>query len=374
MTCRVRLISAAGLCACVVGVMGVATAAKAYDAEYVFGDSLSDNGNAAEAGGVPYPNPPSYHYAYTNGPVAVADLAHSLGLPALEPSLWFNGFTDQHNLFPAGFTPGTNYAFAGATANLVGYTGFPPANLPEQVSAYTTHVSNIADKSALYVIMIGGNDVINAISSGFTDAYLTTGVDSEIAQITTLAGDGARNFLIVNVPNVGLIPLLSGNSAAATLATEYSQFYDAALQTQLNELALPAGTALNEFNLYDYNEEILAHPLKYGFTNTTQACYSNTPSSDASATGCDASNIDSFVYWDDVHPTKPVQALWAQGMQQAIPEASSWAMLLMGFAGTAFMGLRSARKGARRRERPLSVSPSGPVGPRSPSRSKASPR
>lgn len=190
MTCRVRLISAAGLCACVAGVMGAATAAKAYDAEYVFGDSLSDNGNAAEAGGVPYPNPPSYHYAYTNGPVAVADLAQSLGLPALEPSLWFNGFTDQHNLFPAGFTPGTNYAFAGATANLVGYTGFPPANLPEQVSAYTTHVSNIADKSALYVIMIGGNDVINAISSGFTDAYLTTGVDLEIAQITTLAGDG----------------------------------------------------------------------------------------------------------------------------------------------------------------------------------------
>ncbi len=345
MTCRVRLISAAGLCACVVGVMGAATAAKAYDAEYVFGDSLSDNGNAAELGGAAYPDPPSYHDAYTNGPVAVAVLAKSLGLPALEPSLWANNFTDEHNLFPPGFTPGTNYAFAGATANLNGYTGFPPANLPEQVSAYTTHVSNNADSSALYVIMIGGNDVINAISSGFTDTYLTTGVTSEVAQITTLADDGARNFLIVNVPNVGLIPLLSGNPAAATLATDYSQFYDAALQTQLDELALPAGTALNEFNLYDYNENILANPLKYGFTNTTQACYSHTPSSDASATGCNTSNIDSFIYWDDVHPTAPVQALWAQGMQQAIPEASTWAMLLMGFAGTAFMGLRSARKG-----------------------------
>ena len=103
MTCRVRLISAAGLCACVVGVMGAATAAKAYDAEYVFGDSLSDNGNAAELGGADYPDPPSYHDAYTNGPVAVAVLAKSLGLPALEPSLWANNFTDEHNLFASRF-------------------------------------------------------------------------------------------------------------------------------------------------------------------------------------------------------------------------------------------------------------------------------
>ncbi len=47
MTRRFRLVSVAGLCACVAGVMLVATAARAYDAEYVFGDSLSDNGNAA---------------------------------------------------------------------------------------------------------------------------------------------------------------------------------------------------------------------------------------------------------------------------------------------------------------------------------------
>jgi outer membrane lipase/esterase len=345
MTGKVRLISVAGFCACVVGVMGATTAAKAYDAEYVFGDSLSDNGNAAELEGAAYPDPPSYHNSYTNGPVAVAVLAKSLGLPALEPSLWANNFTDENNIYPPGFTPGTNYAFAGATANLVGYPGFD-WNLPQQVAAYTAHVSNVADPSALYVIMIGGNDVIDAVASNppLTDAYIVSGVDSEVAQITTLADDGARNFLIVNVPNVGLIPLLSGTPGAA-LATDYSQLYDATLQTQLHGLALPAGAALNEFNLYDYNEEILANASKDGFTNTTQACYSNAPTSSDSDTGCNTSNIDSFIYWNDVHPTAHTQALWAQGMQQAIPETSTWAMLLMGFAGTAFMGLRSARKG-----------------------------
>ena len=211
--------------------MGAATGAKAYDAEYVFGDSLSDNGNQAEYFNARFPYPPSYHYAYTNGPVAVANLAQSLGLPALEPSLWASNFQDVNSLFPPGFTPGTNYAFAGATANMVGYANFY-WNLPQQVSAYTAHVSNLADPSALYVIMIGGNDVINSIELGFTDAYLQDGVASEIAQITTLAHDGARNFLVVNVPNVGLIPLVSGNPAASALATSFSQFYDTTLQTQ----------------------------------------------------------------------------------------------------------------------------------------------
>jgi phospholipase/lecithinase/hemolysin len=345
MTCKVRLISAAGLCACMVGVMGAATAAKAYDAEYVFGDSLSDNGNAAELEGANYPDPPSYHDAYTNGPVAVAVLAKSLGLPALEPSLWANNFTDEHNLFGAGFTPGTNYAFAGATANLVGYPDFY-WNLPQQVAAYTEHVSNVADPSALYVIMIGGNDVIDAVTSNppLKDTYIESGVDSEVAQITTLADDGARNFLIVNVPNVGLIPLLSGTLGAA-LATDYSQLYDATLQMQLHGLALPAGTALNEFNLYDYNEGILANATTLGFKNTTQPCFSDAPGTADSTTGCSITNVNNFIYWNDVHPSGHVQALWAGGMEAVVPETSTWAMLLMGFAGTAFMGLRSARKG-----------------------------
>ena len=97
-----------------------------------------------------------YHDAYTNGPVAVALLAQSFGLN-LEPSLWADGFMDVHNIFPPGFVPGTNYAFAGATASEDG-TIVPGANLLDQVTAYTTHVGGVADPSALYVVMIGGND------------------------------------------------------------------------------------------------------------------------------------------------------------------------------------------------------------------------
>lgn len=88
----------------------------------------------------------------------------------------------------------------------------------------------------------------------------------------------------------------------------------------------------------------MANAGLHGFTNTTDPCYSNAPADDTSATGCSLSNIDSFVYWNNVHPTGAVQALWAQGMEQAVPEPSTWATLIIGFAGTGLMGLRSARK------------------------------
>ena len=58
-----------------------AAQAAGFSAEYVFGDSLSDNGNLAELLRIGnFPNPPSFHDSFTNGPVAVARLAQHLGL------------------------------------------------------------------------------------------------------------------------------------------------------------------------------------------------------------------------------------------------------------------------------------------------------
>jgi phospholipase/lecithinase/hemolysin len=336
-------------CACLASAMlGFPVAhAGPYDAEYVFGDSLSDNGNAAEFQGAAYPYPPSYHDAYTNGPVAVALLAKSLGLPALEPSLWANGFMDVHNIFPPGFVPGTNYAFAGATASEDG-TIVPGANLPDQVMAYTTLVSKVADPSALYVVMIGGNDVILTALAGLSqpaaDAVLMGSVKSEVDQIKTLVKDGAKSFLVVNVPDVGLIPFMTEeHSADAAAATADSKFYDSQLNMQLASLGLPA-TALREFDLYDFNTTILNNATDLGFTNTTQPCFSDAPFFADSMTNCSIATVNNFIFWNDVHPSGHVQALWATGMEAAIPEPSTWAMLLLGFAGTGFAGLRSARK------------------------------
>jgi phospholipase/lecithinase/hemolysin len=359
--------SVIALGACAAGaLLGVsAVHAADFSAEYVFGDSLSDRGNIAEVENVlnfektgkflgNFPDPPSNHDSFTNGPVAVQLLAQSLGLNA-DPSLWLTGFKDPANLFGPGFAPGTNYAVGGATSADAN-AAIPGINLPEQVAAYTGLVSDHADPNALYVIMIGGNDVRNVASEpnpGTGAAAITDGVNTEVAAISTLSGEGAKHFLVVNVPNVGLIPeFAQDDPSRAGFATQLSQMYDADLAKGLHTLdpMLAAGTTLTDFDLFDFNASILADAHDLGFTNTTDPCFSMTPFSAAitPGSGCSPDNkvIDTFLFWDDIHPTAPVQALWAGAFLTAVPEPSTWAMLMLGFVGLGFAGYR---RGARAR-------------------------
>ena len=119
------------------------------------------------------------------------------------------------------------------------------------------------------------------------------------------------------------------------------------------------GHHASDFNLYALNTYILDNAASFGFTNTSDPCYTDTPftATTSSACGPDAENIGSFFYWDDIHPTERVQALWAKGFMSAVPEPSTWAMLLVGFGSMGFAGYRrGARALAARAER---LSPSG---------------
>ena len=274
------------------------------------------------------------------GRFAVQLLAESLGLSA-NASLWLTSPT------PAG----TNYAVGGATSAASAIGGSMNINLPQQVGAYSAFVSDHADRNALYVVMIGGNDVRNAALTGTGAPAITEGVDTELMEISTLADEGAKHFLVVNVPNVGIIPeFAQENPTLAASATTFSQLYDTDLAGGLHTLEpmLAPGTTLTDFDLFDFNANILADAAAHGFTNTTDPCYAFTglPTSTASNTGCspDPQIIDHFVYWNDIHPTAPVQALWADGFEAAVPEPSTWAMLLIGFSGLAFAGYRRARE------------------------------
>ena len=254
---------------------------------------------------------------------------------------------DVHGIFPPGFVPGTNYAFAGATASEYG-TIVPGANLPDQVAAYTALVSNSADPSALYVVMIGGNDVILTALSGLSqpaaDVALMASVTSEVDQIKTLAEDGADNFLVVNVPNVGLIPLMTEDHPTdAAAATADSQFYDSELNMQLAGLGLPA-TELHEFDLYDFNTNILDNAAAYGFTDTTHPCFNDAPTGADFRLGMQHRNRRQFHLLEQRPSERRCAGVVGSGMLAAIPEPSTWAMLLLGFAGMGFVGYANSRK------------------------------
>ncbi len=232
------------LCLCLLLPLGAK--AEEFSNVFVFGDSLSDTGNLAAFAdaqaflltgdptkrvalcfpGVTF-NPdgtvkvdPDFpcddlffmNSRVSNGPVAVEVLAERLGFDDFQPSL--------HPLpllgLPRPFV-GTNYAVAGAHARvrIDPKTGNPePEDLGAQIFAFLQlDHGGVAPSEALYVVMIGGNDVIDAVQalldpSEDPRAISAAAVDAIGDNINLLIGAGARKFLVANSPNIGSIPAI----------------------------------------------------------------------------------------------------------------------------------------------------------------------
>jgi outer membrane lipase/esterase len=321
--------------------------AAAYSGVYVFGDSLSDNGNLAEVFfRSNLPNPPSFQNAFTNGPTAAAALTTYLGY-TLRPSLWVTGFRDVFGLYGgASFVPGTNYAVAGATAQAQAVGGPANINLPQQVGTYRIATSSTADPNALYLIFVGGNDVANATLQGTGATAIASAVGAELAAVQSLRSAGAANFLVVNVPNIGITPRFAqGSPALAPTATTLTQLYNSTLASGLAGLNL-GGANVTLFDLYGFNTRVLANAGRFGLTNLTDPCFTNAPLSAATTAACGAgaANIGGFAYWNEFHPTGNVHALWAEGFERAlgvrVPAPSPAALMLFGLAGLPLLRAR----------------------------------
>ncbi len=324
----------------------VAAMAAPFTADYVFGDSLSDRGNLAEAIGNNFPDPPFSNNSFTNGPTAVQVMARRLGLSA-DPSLFVTGFQDANGL---GIRPGgTNYAVAGATAGATRDQGVPGANLAAQIGAYLAQAGGAASATALYTVFIGGNDVRTAAQRGDT-SFVTDGVTSELAGINTLLAAGARSLLVVNVPDVGLIPEFTlGRPTQVQAASEDSRLYNQLLRAGVASISAANGDArITQFDLYTFNNTFLANAAAAGLSDTTTPCYLNTgallrspstPVQTSAACGPidprtgQAANVGSFQYWDAIHPTAVVHAAFGNALYDAeVPEPASLVLLTSGLA------------------------------------------
>ena len=143
-----------------------------YSAMYVFGDSLSDTGNVSLAtfGLVPV-SPPYADRSFSNGPVWVKDVAQSIGLPALTPSL-------------AG---GTDFAYGGAETGQTQVHTLNPTDLPSQSAQFLAQVPS-PQPGALYAVWIGSNDVLDiANNTSLTpeeqQADVASAVNNEVSVI-----------------------------------------------------------------------------------------------------------------------------------------------------------------------------------------------
>lgn len=279
-----------------------------YDRIYVFGDSLSDTGNLASVVGN-FPDPPYYQNRVTNGLVAVEIMAGRLGLP-LETSLHLIGAAS-----------GSNYAVAGARA-----VRSEPIDLNAQVALFLANHGGVAPADALYVMFTGGNDIRKA--RGTVDWLEAVQIVDEAAQtiatqMQVLASTGAKNWLVVNSPDIGRIPetrLIAEATGIAELparATALTLLFNDALKRHVQLLDDDAEIEAERFNLYKLFGRIVKKSDKLGFTNSTDPCFSSqlgefTP-------GCNFGyNFSQYIYFDEIHPTARVHALVGEAMYRKV--------------------------------------------------------
>jgi phospholipase/lecithinase/hemolysin len=295
------------------------SALPSYSAIYAFGDSLSDAGNlsitTSAAGATKPVSPPYYKEQYgpitgnvfSNGPTWVQDLSIALGLGTLAPSL-------------AG---GTDFAYGGAETGTTPQNASDPEilaiSLPAQIVEFQTAVSK-PSPNALYTLSIGSNDLLDILASpGLTAQQQTTDVDdavaNEIAFVKQLVTDGAKNLVVLGVPDIGKAPnvmegLANGSDTpSAALDTEASQLasaYNTDLSSQLATIASADTVDVHVIDTYQLIDNAVANPAAYGLTNVTSPVWTGNFTSASSGTLA-TSNVaaqDQFLFWDSLHPTE----------------------------------------------------------------------
>lgn len=297
---------------------------RPFDGIVVFGDSLSDPGNAFALTGEQL-TPPSYGmdtpeelltlvpsapYArgghhFSNGPTWIEDLGKAIGLGAsVGPA------------FAPGHANATNYAVGGARARAVG-----SFHLSVQVNAFLADFPRGAPADTLFVLALGGNDVRDALQLG-DPTVIAAAIGSIANHIGILYGTGARKFLVWNSPNIAVTPAVRAVAAvtpgvdvlgaATALSFGFRQGLDATL-AQLRA-ALP-GIEIVRFDAFTEINNIVANPAKFGLNDVTTACITpNVPP-------FQCRQPDRHFFWDGIHPTRAGHAIAAVLVGKTLAES-----------------------------------------------------
>ncbi len=248
---------------------------------FVFGDSLSDDGNifALTQGAIP-PTPPYFNGRFSNGPIWVEYLAPTLGLTP----------NSANNFALGGATTGTQN-----TGSIPGLPG-----LQQQIDAFVI-TNRQADPNALYVVYGGANDYLGA---GVTD--ITSVVNNIATAVTKLAAVGARNFMVPNLPNLAANPgTASRGPIAQQFFTQLSAAHNSTLAASLATLEQNRNINIIPVDVFMLVNNAIANPAAFGFTNVTANVVPGV-GVDPSLRGFPIPpgiNPNQYLFWDLIHPT-----------------------------------------------------------------------
>ena len=310
--------------------------AQSFSDFVVFGDSLSDSGNAAQANGLPAGN----SFTTNPDPVWAEIVAGAFGA------------SGRNSL--AG---GPNYAFAGACMNPATPCEVDDApTVTEQIGLHLAASGGSLDPGALYAVWGGLNDIADSALANPATAlgHVLAAADVNAAQIRRLREAGARRVVVFNMPDASLAPfaVVQGPAAQAGLSALVGQYnqklYDGIRRNE--EGVVP-------INAYALLGEIAAAPGRYGFTNVTgTACRAPIAAGAVSIQcGPEGSPLpvtyapgtnDTYLFADRSHPSGAVHAMLA-----SLVTATLAAPLQVSLAGEAGAEAAEAHHGVISAER-----------------------
>ena len=302
---------ATGLIAC--AALWSATAAAAgpaggFNRLVVFGDSLSDPGNAfvlvQTVSVPPFDLIPSAPYArgglhFSNGETWVEQLASELNAkrssgPALRKPLVFS-----------------NYAVGGARARATGVF-----DLSVQTALFLSDSGGQASSDSLYVVFAGGNDVLDALREFDPNnlapslGILLAAVDAIDMSLRTLSARGAHAFLVPNAPNIALVPAVRQlGTDAQTAAQSLTAIFNGQLEARLSALEADPnlGVKIERLDVFGILNEVVAAPAAAGLGEVELPCI--TPETKISPF---CAHPDNFLFWDGIHPTRAGHGILAR--------------------------------------------------------------
>lgn len=289
------------LCAAMLAIFGCAAAlaqVKDYTTIVVFGDSLSDTGNVthlAFENYKVYAPGPAFDYTlgrFTDGADTIPAARNYIGV-------WIEQLAAQMPSRPEiknSLDGGTDYAFGFATTG----SGTSPLcleglcvqveNIGQQITDYlSTHPT--IDNHTLFVIWGGSEDVLQATSP----ADIGNAAIRQILNIQRLIQSGARQILVPNLPPLGLTPRLNGSLSTQVTGTAASALFNTYLAlgvSLLRDLYARRHLTIYQLDAFRLLQNIVASPLSYSLNNVTDPAQGNY-----------LVNPDTYLFWDDLHPT-----------------------------------------------------------------------
>jgi len=299
----------------------VASAQK-YTSIVVFGDSLSDTGNVADLTQAKYGfRLPGPEFDYTDG--RFTDGMDTVPAAHNYFGVWIEQLAATFPAKPvikASLDGGTDYAYGfaftgGGTSDFTFGPGDELSvtinNIGQQITDYLATKPKIDDK-VLFVVWGGANDLLNATSN---KDIIDAAVD-QAGNIQRLVDAGATQFIVPNLPNLGSIPRLNGSPVTSIPATKATVLYNTVLAAGIAIVRdFNPAKKLNivQLDIFGLITKVIASPSKFGLADVTDSSQGNY-----------LINPDTFLFWDDLHPTTRGHGIVAGAAASLLAPCKSW--------------------------------------------------